>query len=85
MRRLWVKQIQNTKERFVNICENKDLSCKYISSYFLSCKFIYDHEAFTENLFGGCGGWEILTLLHPDFETLSSVCTFFSTQNCFVK
>ena len=62
-----------------------------IKTYFLSCKFDYDHEAFTENLFGGCGGWggggveEILTLLHPDFETLSSVGTFFSTQNCFVK
>ena len=62
-----------------------------IKTYFLSCKFDYDHEAFTENLFGGAGarggglGGEILTLLHPDFETLSSVCTFFSTQNCFVK
>ena len=57
-----------------------------IKTYFLSCKFDYDHEAFTENLFGGAGArGEILTLLHPDFETLSSVGTFFSTQNCFVK
>ena len=26
-----------------------------IKTYFLSCKFDYDHEAFTENLFGGAG------------------------------
>ena len=67
MRRLWVKQIQNTKERFVNICEKLRKTCSG------------DAGA------GGVGGGEILTLLHPDFETLSSVCTFFSTQNCFVK
>ena len=30
-----------------------------LKTYFLSCKIIYDHEAFTENLFGGCGGWGV--------------------------
>ena len=50
MRRLWVKQIQNTKERFVNIYENKDL--------FLSFKFDYDHGKPVRGMrgLGGLGG-----------------------------